>query len=308
MSDTYLFDTIGLAVDFVSNEFYDAFTNLLLVSITYIGETFNDLISNIEDFSRFVSDEFNNLQAALAEDSASDKVNESHTNFILVFIERFRETLNNFIIAIEEVTLFVYDEIKNGNIGQALDCFLREFQESFTHVFSLFAEHSREILNNLIINIEKVSLFVSDVITYVDMNKKLVSQALSVILLILLVSHFLIIWFKKVFRSRHINVQRENHVEKLTQQPSPLSDSNDENDIENEHERLQRRVRRLENERHGYTCCICQTNLRTILLMPCKHLCICDSCFGHAKAVYTNTLSKCPICRTNIVNYIRVYS
>lgn len=46
-------------------------------------------------------------------------------------------------------------------------------------------------------------------------------------------------------------------------------------------------------------CSICMDNKKNILLRPCKHLCICDSCNKY--------LEKCPLCRTNISSTEKVY-
>jgi hypothetical protein len=48
-------------------------------------------------------------------------------------------------------------------------------------------------------------------------------------------------------------------------------------------------------------CSICRINERSILFLPCNHLCCCSSC-GRL-----DDLINCPMCRTEIVNRIHVY-
>jgi hypothetical protein len=48
-------------------------------------------------------------------------------------------------------------------------------------------------------------------------------------------------------------------------------------------------------------CCICRDKSKTILLIPCRHLCLCDSCSQ------LEAISTCPICRSEISDRIRVY-
>ena len=43
-------------------------------------------------------------------------------------------------------------------------------------------------------------------------------------------------------------------------------------------------------------CVVCLTNDREIALLPCRHNCICHTCFLH--------LDKCPICRTKIKAFV----
>lgn len=49
------------------------------------------------------------------------------------------------------------------------------------------------------------------------------------------------------------------------------------------------------------TCIVCEENPKTILLMPCKHLCLCLTCSEHP------TMKKCPICRQHIAYHVEAY-
>lgn len=51
-------------------------------------------------------------------------------------------------------------------------------------------------------------------------------------------------------------------------------------------------------------CVICQDNLRTILLLPCRHLCLCQVCFRQLRR-YRH---ECPVCRQAIHQTIQVYT
>jgi hypothetical protein len=90
---------------------------------------------------------------------------------------------------------------------------------------------------------------------------------------------------------------------------------------------LEKRIEKFESERLKYICCICDEHFRTILFMPCKHLCMCQVCFNIG---YTTTASlsansemslfsnssadlilknnKCPICRSYINEAISIYN
>lgn len=46
-------------------------------------------------------------------------------------------------------------------------------------------------------------------------------------------------------------------------------------------------------------CKICLENELDILVMPCKHLCLCAVCSAN--------LEKCPMCRTHITEFVKVY-
>ncbi len=65
----------------------------------------------------------------------------------------------------------------------------------------------------------------------------------------------------------------------------------------------------LLNNINESTCVICLTDIRNVLLLPCRHLCLCGSCAENLKFQSTN----CPICRVpfrallqiNALNYRR---
>ena len=48
------------------------------------------------------------------------------------------------------------------------------------------------------------------------------------------------------------------------------------------------------------TCVVCQTNIRNVIFEPCHHLATCISC--------SKKLDKCPLCRKNLKNKIRIFS
>ena len=47
------------------------------------------------------------------------------------------------------------------------------------------------------------------------------------------------------------------------------------------------------NDHSESTCVICLTDIRNVLLLPCRHLCLCGSCAENLKFQSAN----CPICR-----------
>ena len=60
--------------------------------------------------------------------------------------------------------------------------------------------------------------------------------------------------------------------------------------------------KKLEEEEEKRTCVICQVEAKSVLLMPCRHLCVCKGCSSR------NELQKCPLCRLEIEEKIHVYA
>mmetsp|Transcript_22187 Transcript_22187/g.32659 ORF Transcript_22187/g.32659 Transcript_22187/m.32659 type:complete len:154 (-) Transcript_22187:540-1001(-) len=68
-----------------------------------------------------------------------------------------------------------------------------------------------------------------------------------------------------------------------------------------EKEKEARRI--IEEEEEDKRCCvICQTEPKTILLMPCRHLCVCAECGRRPE------LDRCPLCREIVRQKISVFS
>ena len=53
----------------------------------------------------------------------------------------------------------------------------------------------------------------------------------------------------------------------------------------------------VEREREDKLCCICQDHEKCIMMLPCRHLCICDRCMEPLRQ-HRNT---CPICRKQVI-------
>lgn len=47
-------------------------------------------------------------------------------------------------------------------------------------------------------------------------------------------------------------------------------------------------------------CCICMANKKSHACVPCGHQCVCETC--------STSISKCPICRTKIEKFIKVFN
>jgi hypothetical protein len=67
---------------------------------------------------------------------------------------------------------------------------------------------------------------------------------------------------------------------------------------------IQRRARQEEGGERSQQnlCVICLDNEKSVLLMPCRHLCVCEECANRAN------LARCPVCRDRIEQTIKVFA
>lgn len=61
--------------------------------------------------------------------------------------------------------------------------------------------------------------------------------------------------------------------------------------------------RELEQEREDRLCVVCQDRPKRVILLPCRHLCLCDAC---RSAIITRD-NSCPVCRRPILQTLRVF-
>ena len=62
-------------------------------------------------------------------------------------------------------------------------------------------------------------------------------------------------------------------------------------------------LREVEREREDKLCCICQDHEKCIMMLPCRHLCICERCLEPLRARSQN----CPMCRKPVKQMIKAY-
>ncbi|XP_022100990.1 E3 ubiquitin-protein ligase RNF26-like [Acanthaster planci] len=67
-------------------------------------------------------------------------------------------------------------------------------------------------------------------------------------------------------------------------------------------------ARQLEEERDRQLCVVCQDNGKNILILPCKHLCVCLECVEEITGQQRRDARKCPLCRQAIRSYLEVYT
>ncbi|GMH51842.1 hypothetical protein TrRE_jg3558 [Triparma retinervis] len=58
----------------------------------------------------------------------------------------------------------------------------------------------------------------------------------------------------------------------------------------------------LVTEEEKRMCVVCQTEVKSVLLMPCRHMCLCKDCSRN------NAMDKCPLCRVKITQKIDVFA
>mmetsp|Transcript_15981 Transcript_15981/g.15342 ORF Transcript_15981/g.15342 Transcript_15981/m.15342 type:complete len:419 (+) Transcript_15981:261-1517(+) len=75
------------------------------------------------------------------------------------------------------------------------------------------------------------------------------------------------------------------------------------NSLENLEERKAALIRdQMDQQKEQRYCVICQAKEKSVVLLPCRHMCLCDDCSG------SNKIEFCPLCRRPIAHRISVYA
>lgn len=65
--------------------------------------------------------------------------------------------------------------------------------------------------------------------------------------------------------------------------------------------------REIETEKEKRKCVVCQDRKKSVLILPCKHLCLCVQCADHIARSRMAGRRVCPLCRTRIKTIMNVY-
>lgn len=63
----------------------------------------------------------------------------------------------------------------------------------------------------------------------------------------------------------------------------------------------------IEREREKQMCVVCQDNKKSVLILPCRHMCLCVECGNRIARARPLTRRICPLCRQKIRTIMNVY-
>lgn len=85
----------------------------------------------------------------------------------------------------------------------------------------------------------------------------------------------------------------------------PFEKNLDKRSLRPSYKRFMRQKLQQDLNNNPYLCVICWNDRKTIVLLPCRHLCVCLSC---SKKLWNNVQQEtCPICRNNVENLLEVF-
>ena len=67
-------------------------------------------------------------------------------------------------------------------------------------------------------------------------------------------------------------------------------------------------IEQLERERDQNLCVVCQTEKKNIVVMPCRHMCMCKNCCNQLFRIQRYQRKTCPLCRNIITSTMEIYA
>jgi RING finger protein 26 len=63
----------------------------------------------------------------------------------------------------------------------------------------------------------------------------------------------------------------------------------------------------VDDEKERRMCVVCQDRSKSVLILPCRHMCLCVDCGNHIARSRSRERRKCPLCRSKINTIMNVY-
>ncbi|CAF1181349.1 unnamed protein product [Rotaria sordida] len=124
-------------------------------------------------------------------------------------------------------------------------------------------------------------------------------------------------YFLKKFLIRQFIDIKKNNVTNINHDNNRNNANNDDDDdylfqfnidkrsLRPSYARFMRRKLQQELTNDSCLCIICYNNRKNIVLLPCRHLCVCVTC---SKQLWNNTQKQtCPICRNQVDNLLEIF-
>lgn len=127
-----------------------------------------------------------------------------------------------------------------------------------------------------------------------------------------------IIWHNLVTKLEKENDALSSRLDSMSRRAEDLEDrirdmseryescKKEMNDLNSQYERVvNSSSERGESDESVDRCVICVTAPRSVVLIPCRHLCLCEECVAHVQKMRTRV---CPLCREPIDSHICVFT
>jgi len=229
--------------------------------------------------------------------SSKYDVNSGKTSLTLT-LSIFCEKMN--VLHFSSILLLIYHKLMDSSIfGNAHIKYLSEVQELIIFIESLVKMYSNSTNQNIntIDGDYNTALHYIAKTQYVSIAKILINSGAD-IYMVNKYNRNPIDIAKEIYEKNIESMNGHDDIISYQKMINFLTSCDDDND-----DYVSSSCSSINSRDDTIKCIMCMTENKNILVLPCKHVSICEKCFKNIQ----NKTEKCCICRSRVVDYMRVY-
>ena len=205
--------------------------------------------------------------------------------FLLGFINGFSLNVVHFGVGLGSL-MFDFILVPLADIFMMLSQYIVNFADTFSSGLKFLIQLTFQFPYSVVIKSKDITRYIfQSMLEWISSNNWNIAILTFLLIVTTIVLSYALLWNHISFSRRTYHDQKQ--AEKLKQVEKEKRRQNKKDEIQSE-------------------CVVCQDSVKSVVLLPCRHLCLCMGCLE----VFMRRMRYqriCPLCRERIENYMQVY-
>ena len=205
--------------------------------------------------------------------------------FLLGFINGFSLNVVHFGVGLGSL-MFDFILVPLADIFMMLSQYIVNFADTFSSGVKFLIQLTFQFPYSVVIKSKDITRYIfQSMLEWISSNNWNIAILTFLLVVTTIVLSYALLWNHISFSRRTYHDQKQ--AEKLKQVEKEKRRQNKKDEIQSE-------------------CVVCQDSVKSVVLLPCRHLCLCMGCLE----VFMRRMRYqriCPLCRERIENYMQVY-
>ena len=205
--------------------------------------------------------------------------------FLLGFINGFSLNVVHFGVGLGSL-MFDFILVPLADIFMMLSQYIVNFADTFSSGVKFLIQLTFQFPYSVVIKSKDITRYIfQSMLEWISSNNWNIAILTFLLIVTTIVLSYALLWNHISFSRRTYHDQKQ--AEKLKQVEKEKRRQNKKDEIQSE-------------------CVVCQDSVKSVVLLPCRHLCLCMGCLE----VFMRRMRYqriCPLCRERIENYMQVY-
>lgn len=205
--------------------------------------------------------------------------------FLLGFINGFSLNVVHFGVGLGSL-MFDFMLVPLADIFMMLSQYIVNFADTFSSGVKFLIQLTFQFPYSVVIKSKDITRYIfQSMLEWISSNNWNIAILTFLLIVTTIVLSYALLWNHISFSRRTYHDQKQ--AEKLKQVEKEKRRQNKKDEIQSE-------------------CVVCQDSVKSVVLLPCRHLCLCMGCLE----VFMRRMRYqriCPLCRERIENYMQVY-